>query len=120
MDHVARTLAESNPDMAKHARFAWWASEEKEDDCSTHCVENTDVDTLDSYVNPDMMASPHPGYFLTCLHSPLGRAMAAHLSSVGRTPEEMEAGCDCSDDAAFDDAGVPTTYLTRRRTQHRR
>lgn len=98
--------------MAKHARFAWWASEEQEDAGSTFYVENTWTDTIDAYINLDMVASPNPGYFLTYLGGPAGRAMAAHLSAVGKKPEEMEAGCECSDDAAFDDDGVATTYLT--------
>lgn len=109
---VALTLAHSDPDMTKHVRFAWWASEEQADSGSSFYVENTYTDTLDAYVNLDMVASPNPGYFLTYVDGPPGRAMAAYLSSAGKKPEEMEAGCDCSDDAAFDDDGVPTTYLT--------
>jgi aminopeptidase S len=109
---TALTLAKSKPDMVKHARFAWWASEEQEDEGSTHYVENSDTDTIDAYINLDMVASPNSGYFVTYSDTPLGKAVSAHLSSVGRTPETMKAGCDCSDDAVFDDAGIPTTYLT--------
>jgi aminopeptidase S len=109
---IALTLAKTAPEMAKHVRFAWWSNEEQDSDSSTYYVEKNGTDDLAAYVNLDMTAAPNPGYFLTYVDDVPGKAVAEYLATAGAAAEEMDAGCDCSDDAAFDEAGVPTTYLT--------
>ena len=109
---IALTLAKTAPEMSRHVRLAWWSNEEQDSDSSSYYVEQNGTDDLAAYVNLDMTAAPNPGYFLTYLDSAPGQAVAEYLKTVGADAEEMAAGCDCSDDAAFDEAGVPTTYLT--------
>jgi aminopeptidase S len=108
---IALTLANARPELAKHVRFAWFADEEQEDDGSTFYVEHTGVRGVEAYINLDMIASPNPGYFLSSPDTTYAKAIAGYLERRGILADEWPSDCDCSDDAAFTDAGVATTYL---------
>lgn len=108
---IALTLARTDPDMARHVRFGWWASEEQDIDGSNYYVDTKGTDDLEAYVNLDMVASPNAGYFLTYPDSTYAAPIVGYLDSVGRTPEKMDGHCRCSDDQPFTQAGVPTVYL---------
>jgi aminopeptidase S len=108
---IALSLAEAEPEMARHVRFAWFADEEQEDDGSTYYVEHTGVEGVEAYINLDMIASPNAGYFLSFPDTEYAKAIAEYLDRHGVAADEWPSDCDCSDDAAFTDAGVATTYL---------
>jgi aminopeptidase S len=108
---IALTLAETKPAMAKHVRLSWFADEEEDLGGSYHYVEQSGVEGIEAFVNLDMIASPNAGYFLSFPNSKYARAISAYLDERNIPVEEWPGDCECSDDAAFTEAGVPTTYF---------
>lgn len=107
---VALRFAESNPQLAKHVRFGWWADEEAGLNGSADYVRNGGAEGVEAYLNFDMVGSPNAGYFVDGLDNAYGQAFEEYLTGVDKAPEQMRE-C-CSDDLSFQDAGVPTAFLS--------
>lgn len=107
---VALTLARTDPTVAKHLRFAWWADEESGLRGSNFYVRTSGVSGIQAYVNLDMVGSPNAGYFVDNINGSYSVAFRDYLASVGKSPDEMTE-C-CSDDGPFRNAGVPTSFLS--------
>ncbi len=113
---VALTVAEQNPQPARHLRFAWWGAEELGLVGSSHYVASlpaAELDRIAGYVNFDMIGSPNPGYFVYSSDGqPEGSAdiekvLGDHYAALGVPTEPVVVG-GRSDHAAFADAGIPT------------
>ena len=107
---IALTVAENNPELKNHMRFAWWAEEELGMHGSKHYIDNTGVDDIAGYINLDMVAGTNAGYFIDNMSSPTAVAMVDHFDSIDKPAEEF-TDC-CSDNGPFTDAGVESTLLT--------
>lgn len=107
---VAQAVADEDPGLTRHLRFAWWAEEELGMHGSAHYVSESGVSDLSGYVNLDMVGGVNAGYFVDNISGALARPFVASLDESGYSPQEM-TDC-CSDDQPFAQAGVATTLLS--------
>ncbi|WUT86740.1 M28 family peptidase [Streptomyces melanogenes] len=108
----ALVLAQKNPTMTKHVRFAWWTDEEQGLNGSKFYVNrlsSTDRAAIKAYYNFDMVGSPNGGYFINNLNSTVGAPLKAYWTSLNLAPEENVEGQGRSDDASFQAAGIATS-----------
>jgi aminopeptidase S len=109
---VALVLAQQNPTMTKHVRFAWWTDEEQGLNGSEFYVNNltaTQRGYIKGYYNFDMVASTNGGYFINRITSTTAAPLKAYWDSLNLQPEENTEGAGRSDDYPFQQAGVPTS-----------
>lgn len=110
---VALKLAELNPTLAKHVRFGWWTDEEQGTNGSEFYVNSltsTQRTAIKGYFNFDMVASTNAGYFIDSITTSLAGYLKGYFDSISLQTEEMTE-C-CSDDGAFRNAGITTTFLS--------
>ncbi|MFC5664501.1 M28 family peptidase [Kitasatospora misakiensis] len=108
----ALTLAQQNPTLTRHVRFAWWTGEEQGLQGSQSYVgqlSSTQRSAIKGYYNFDMVGSPNGGYFINNLNSATSAPMKAYWDSLNLQPEENVEGQGRSDDASFQAAGIPTS-----------
>ncbi|RKE23315.1 M28 family peptidase [Streptomyces sp. TLI_171] len=108
----ALVLAQQNPTMSKHVRFAWWAGEEQGLQGSTYYVgqlSSTQRSAIKGYYNFDMVGSPNAGYFINNVNSATAAPLKAYWDSLNLQPEENVEGQGRSDDYSFQQAGIPTS-----------
>ncbi|WP_051838371.1 M28 family peptidase [Streptomyces sp. NRRL WC-3742] len=108
----ALTLAQQNPTMSRHVRFAWWTGEEQGLQGSNYYVgqlSSTQRAAIKGYYNFDMVGSPNAGYFVNNLNSSASAPMKAYWDSLNIQPEENVEGVGRSDDYSFQQAGIPTS-----------
>ncbi|MFI7057964.1 M28 family peptidase [Streptosporangium canum] len=103
---VALTLADRNPTLDKHVRFAWWGAEELGLRGSQHYVSNSGVSGIEAYLNFDMIASPNPGYFVYDDDTALEKVFKDYFATLNVPTEIETAGDGRSDHAPFKNAGV--------------
>jgi aminopeptidase S len=106
---TALTLSEQKPQLAKHVRFAWWASEESGLVGSSFYVEQQSQEQLDSisaYLNFDMIASPNAGYFVYDDDPAIEKVFTDYFASLSITTAPETEGDGRSDHAPFAEAGV--------------
>ncbi|NEC63537.1 M28 family peptidase [Streptomyces sp. SID9727] len=112
----ALALAQQNPTMTKHVRFAWWNGEEQGLQGSKYYVSQLSAaqrSAITAYYNFDMVASVNGGYFINNLNSAASAPMKAYWDSLGLAPEENVEGQGRSDDYSFQQAGIATSgYAT--------
>ncbi|WP_327674634.1 M28 family peptidase [Kitasatospora sp. NBC_00458] len=109
---TALVLAQQNPTMSRHVRFAWWTGEEQGLQGSKHYVNqlsSTQRSAIKGYYNFDMVGSPNAGYFINNVNSATSAPMKAYWDSLNLQPEENVEGQGRSDDASFQSAGIPTS-----------
>ncbi|MEU1075831.1 MULTISPECIES: M28 family peptidase [unclassified Streptomyces] len=108
----ALVLAQKNPTMTKHVRFAWWTDEEQGLNGSEFYVNRlstTDRAAIKAYYNFDMVGSPNGGYFINNVNSTAAAPLKAYWASLNLAPEENVEGQGRSDDASFQAAGIATS-----------
>lgn len=108
----ALVLAQQNPTLTRHVRFAWWTGEEQGLQGSDHYVSqlsSTQRAAIKAYYNFDMVGSPNAGYFVNNLTSAAAAPLKAYWDSLGLQPEENTEGQGRSDDYSFQQAGIPTS-----------
>ncbi|MEV7181176.1 M28 family peptidase [Kitasatospora sp. NPDC093679] len=108
----ALVLAQQNPTLTRHVRFAWWTGEEQGLQGSNHYVSQlspTQRAAIKAYYNFDMVGSPNAGYFVNNLTSAAAAPLKAYWDSLGLQPEENTEGQGRSDDYSFQQAGIPTS-----------
>ncbi|WP_438316285.1 M28 family peptidase [Streptomyces sp. HUAS TT3] len=108
----ALVLAQKNPALTKHVRFAWWTDEEQGLNGSEFYVGrlgSADKAAIKAYYNFDMVGSPNGGYFINNLNSAAGAPLKAYWTSLNLAPEENTEGQGRSDDYSFQQAGIPTS-----------
>ncbi|WP_420708401.1 M28 family peptidase [Streptomyces sp. ERV7] len=108
----ALVLAQKNPTMTKHVRFAWWTDEEQGLNGSEFYVNrlsSTDRAAIKAYYNFDMVGSPNGGYFINNVNSTQAAPLKAYWASLNLAPEENVEGQGRSDDASFQAAGIATS-----------
>ncbi|SFK19700.1 Zn-dependent metalloprotease [Streptosporangium canum] len=104
---VALTLANRNPTLDKHVRFAWWGAEELGLRGSQYYVQNGGATGVETYLNFDMTASPNPGYFVYDDSPAIEKIFKDYYATLN-VPTEIETeGDGRSDHAPFKNAGVP-------------
>ncbi|MET8335220.1 M28 family peptidase [Streptosporangium canum] len=104
---VALTLANRNPTLDKHVRFAWWGAEELGLRGSQYYVQNGGATGVEAYLNFDMTASPNPGYFVYDDSPAIEKIFKDYYATLN-VPTEIETeGDGRSDHAPFKNAGVP-------------
>ncbi|MER5358493.1 M28 family peptidase [Streptomyces sp. NPDC002785] len=112
----ALALAEQNPTMTKHVRFAWWNGEEQGLQGSKYYVGQLTAaqrSTIKAYYNFDMVASTNAGYFINNVDSAASAPMKEYWDSLNLAPEENVEGQGRSDDYSFQQGGIPTSgYAT--------
>src|SRR5262245_3352079 len=111
---VALTLAEQNPQLAKHVRFAWWASEERGLVGSRFYVSRLSASqraSISAYLNFDMIASPNPGYFVYDDNAVLEDVFLDYFAGLGIPTEPATEADGRSDHAPFASAGIATGGL---------
>ncbi|MFJ1697576.1 M28 family peptidase [Streptomyces sp. NPDC088252] len=112
----ALALAQRNPTMTKHVRFAWWNGEEQGLQGSQYYVGQLTAaqrGTIKAYYNFDMIASTNAGYFINNLNSAASAPMKEYWDSLNLAPEENVEGQGRSDDYSFQQGGIPTSgYAT--------
>lgn len=112
----ALTLAQRNPTMTKHVRFAWWNGEEQGMEGSEYYVGqlgSAQRSAIKAYYNFDMVASTNGGYFINNLNSAASAPMKEYWDSLNLSPEENIEGQGRSDDYSFQQGGIPTSgYAT--------
>ncbi|WP_203671809.1 M28 family peptidase [Streptomyces sp. SID13666] len=112
----ALVLAQQNPTMAKHARFAWWNGEEQGMQGSQFYVSqlgSAQRGAIKAYYNLDMVGSTNAGYFINNITSSAAAPMKEYWDSLNLRPEENIEGQGRSDDHSFQQAGIPTSaYAT--------
>ncbi|WP_328958119.1 M28 family peptidase [Kitasatospora purpeofusca] len=109
---TALVLAQQNPTMTRHVRFAWWTGEEQGLQGSQYYVSqlgSTQRSAIKGYYNFDMVGSPNAGYFINNVNSATSAPMKAYWDSLNLQPEENVEGQGRSDDASFQSAGIPTS-----------
>ncbi|MFJ4091106.1 M28 family peptidase [Kitasatospora sp. NPDC089913] len=109
---TALALAQQNPTMTRHVRFAWWTGEEQGLQGSQYYVSqlgSTQRSAIKGYYNFDMVGSPNAGYFINNVNSATSAPMKAYWDSLNLQPEENVEGQGRSDDASFQSAGIPTS-----------
>ncbi|GIG62456.1 peptidase M28 [Longispora fulva] len=113
---AALALAQANPTMTKHVRFGWWTDEEQGLNGSKFYVNSLTAaqkSAIKGYYNFDMVASPNGGYFINNLTTATSAPMKAYWDSLNLAPQENVEGQGRSDDASFQNGGVPTSgYAT--------
>ncbi|MFC9292847.1 M28 family peptidase [Streptomyces sp. NPDC057011] len=108
----ALVLAQKNPTMTKHVRFAWWTDEEQGLNGSEFYVgqlSSAQKATIKGYYNFDMVGSPNGGYFINNVNSTTAAPLKAYWTSLNLAPEENTEGQGRSDDYSFQQAGIPTS-----------
>ncbi|MEU0561514.1 M28 family peptidase [Dactylosporangium sp. NPDC006015] len=108
----ALVLAQQNPTMSRHVRFAWWAGEEQGLQGSAfyaNALTSTQRTQIKAYYNFDMIGSPNGGYFINHITSAAAAPMKAYWDSLGLQPEENTEGAGRSDDYSFERVGIPTS-----------
>ncbi|MFD9725832.1 M28 family peptidase [Streptomyces sp. NPDC059072] len=108
----ALALAQKNPTMTKHVRFAWWTDEEQGLNGSEFYVgqlSSTAKAAIKGYYNFDMVGSPNGGYFINNLNSTTAAPLKAYWTSLNLAPEENTEGQGRSDDYSFQQGGIPTS-----------
>ncbi|WP_344073805.1 M28 family peptidase [Streptomyces crystallinus] len=108
----ALVLAQKNPTMTKHVRFAWWTDEEQGLNGSEFYVNrlsSADRAAIKAYYNFDMVGSPNGGYFINNVNSTQAAPLKAYWDSLNLAPEENVEGQGRSDDASFQAAGIATS-----------
>ncbi len=103
---IALTLANRNPVMTKHARFAWWGAEELGLRGSSYYVANGGVTGVETYLNFDMIASSNPGYFVYDDNAALQKLFNDFYTARGVPTEPERAGDGRSDHTPFKNRGV--------------
>ncbi|MFD0346284.1 M28 family peptidase [Kitasatospora aburaviensis] len=109
---TALVLAQQNPGLTRHVRFAWWTGEEQGLQGSQYYVgqlSSGQRSAIKGYYNFDMVGSPNAGYFVNNLNSAASAPMKAYWESLGLQPEENVEGQGRSDDYSFQQAGIPTS-----------
>ncbi|MER8188458.1 M28 family peptidase [Kitasatospora sp. NPDC094015] len=108
----ALALAQQNPTMTRHVRFAWWTGEEQGLQGSASYVgqlSSAQRSAVKAYYNFDMVGSPNAGYFVNNLTSTAAAPLKAYWDSLGLQPEENVEGQGRSDDYSFQQGGIPTS-----------
>ncbi|MGW0753427.1 M28 family peptidase [Streptomyces sp. NPDC002587] len=108
----ALVLAQKNPTMTKHVRFAWWTDEEQGLNGSEFYVgqlSSAQRAAVKGYYNFDMVGSPNGGYFINNVNSATAAPLKAYWTSLNLAPEENTEGQGRSDDYSFQQAGIPTS-----------
>ncbi|MFF0410714.1 M28 family peptidase [Kitasatospora sp. NPDC004745] len=108
----ALVLAQQNPGLTRHVRFAWWTGEEQGLQGSQSYVgqlSSTQRSAIKAYYNFDMIGSPNAGYFINNIGSAASAPMKAYWDSLNLQPEENVEGQGRSDDYSFQQAGIPTS-----------
>ncbi|MFE6974404.1 M28 family peptidase [Streptomyces sp. NPDC057682] len=112
----ALALAQQNPTMTKHVRFAWWNGEEQGLQGSQYYVSqlsSAQRAAITAYYNFDMVASTNAGYFINNVNSTASAPMKEYWTSLGLAPEENVEGQGRSDDYSFQQGGIATSgYAT--------
>ncbi|MER6450072.1 M28 family peptidase [Streptomyces venezuelae] len=108
----ALVLAQKNPTMTKHVRFAWWTDEEQGLNGSEYYVNqlsSAQRSAIKGYYNFDMVGSTNGGYFINNVNSTTAAPLKAYWTSLNLAPEENTEGQGRSDDYSFQQAGIPTS-----------
>ncbi|MEV7770330.1 M28 family peptidase [Kitasatospora sp. NPDC086791] len=108
----ALVLAQQNPSLTRHVRFAWWTGEEQGLQGSQFYVGqlgSAQRSAIKAYYNFDMVGSPNAGYFINNISSSASAPMKAYWDSLNLQPEENVEGQGRSDDYSFQQAGIPTS-----------
>ncbi|MFE3992862.1 M28 family peptidase [Streptomyces goshikiensis] len=108
----ALVLAQKNPTMTKHVRFAWWTDEEQGLNGSKFYVgrlSSAEKSAIKGYYNFDMVGSPNGGYFINNVNSATAAPLKAYWTSLNLAPEENTEGQGRSDDYSFQQGGIPTS-----------
>ena len=108
----ALALAQQNPTLTRHVRFAWWTGEEQGLQGSNHYVSqlsSAQRSAIKGYYNFDMVGSPNAGYFINNISSAAAAPMKAYWDSLSLQPEENVEGQGRSDDYSFQQGGIPTS-----------
>ncbi|WP_405983173.1 M28 family peptidase [Streptomyces sp. NBC_00158] len=108
----ALVLAQKNPTMTQHVRFAWWTDEEQGLNGSKFYVNqltSAQRATIKGYYNFDMVGSTNGGYFINNVNSTTAAPLKAYWTSLNLAPEENTEGQGRSDDYSFQQAGIPTS-----------
>ncbi|MFF7993526.1 M28 family peptidase [Kitasatospora xanthocidica] len=108
----ALVLAQQNPTLTRHVRFAWWTGEEQGLQGSQFYVGqlgSAQRSAIKAYYNFDMVGSPNAGYFINNISSSASAPMKAYWDSLNLQPEENVEGQGRSDDYSFQQAGIPTS-----------
>ncbi|MFB6482102.1 M28 family peptidase [Streptomyces virginiae] len=108
----ALALAQKNPTMTKHVRFAWWTDEEQGLNGSEFYVNqlsSAQRSAIKGYYNFDMVGSTNGGYFINNVNSTTAAPLKAYWTSLNLAPEENTEGQGRSDDYSFQQAGIPTS-----------
>ncbi|WP_457032672.1 M28 family peptidase [Kitasatospora sp. P5_F3] len=108
----ALALAQANPTLTRHVRFAWWTGEEQGLQGSAHYVgqlSSAQRSAIKGYYNFDMVGSPNAGYFINNINSATSAPMKAYWDSLSLQPEENIEGQGRSDDYSFQQGGIPTS-----------
>ncbi len=108
----ALVLAQKNPTMTKHVRFAWWTDEEQGLNGSRFYVNqlsSAQRSAIKGYYNFDMVGSTNGGYFINNVNSVTAAPLKAYWTSLNLAPEENTEGQGRSDDYSFQQAGIPTS-----------
>ncbi|MFD7729111.1 M28 family peptidase [Kitasatospora phosalacinea] len=108
----ALVLAQQNPTMTRHVRFAWWAGEEQGLQGSQYYVgqlSSTQRSAIKGYYNFDMVGSTNAGYFINNVNSATAAPLKAYWDSLNLQPEENVEGQGRSDDYSFQQGGIPTS-----------
>ncbi|MFD4860783.1 M28 family peptidase [Streptomyces atratus] len=112
----ALALAQRNPTMTRHVRFAWWNGEEQGLQGSKYYVGQLTAaqrSAIKAYYNFDMVASTNAGYFINNVDSAASAPMKEYWDSLNLAPEENVEGQGRSDDYSFQQGGIPTSgYAT--------
>jgi aminopeptidase S len=106
---IALTLAEQDPELAKHVRFAWWAAEERGLVGSRYYVSRLSTSqraAIDAYLNFDMIASPNPGYFVYDDDALLEDVFIDYFAGLNVPTEPAIEADGRSDHAPFANAGI--------------
>ncbi|MFG2825440.1 M28 family peptidase [Kitasatospora sp. NPDC048365] len=108
----ALVLAQQNPTLTRHVRFAWWTGEEQGLQGSQYYVgqlSSTQRSAIKGYYNFDMVGSTNAGYFINNITSATSAPLKAYWDSLNLQPEENVEGQGRSDDYSFQQGGIPTS-----------
>ncbi|WP_420082268.1 M28 family peptidase [Streptomyces sp. JL4002] len=108
----ALVLAQKNPTMTKHVRFAWWTDEEQGLNGSrfyVNSLSSAQRSAIKGYYNFDMVGSVNGGYFINNVNSATAAPLKAYWTSLNLAPEENTEGQGRSDDYSFQQGGIPTS-----------
>lgn len=108
----ALVLAQKNPTMTKHVRFAWWTDEEQGLNGSkfyANRLTTSERSAIKAYYNFDMVGSTNGGYFINNVNSAAAAPLKAYWTSLNLAPEENTEGQGRSDDYSFQQVGIATS-----------